>query len=260
MLLIPGLSSGGNVWDGTVEHFQTTYQCHVFTLAGFAGQPPLDPVGEPFLAQIRDALCRYIRVQKLKKPVLVGHSLGAFMAFWIGATMPDEIGAVVAVDGVPFFPALQDASATPESAQAMAFFISTPLKLQTPEQFRRGNRAMLRSMITDPKEVERIGAVSDRSTPSAVGAALYEIMTTDLRPQVSAITAPVLLVGATASAADASQKSQLEANYRAQVAAIPRHQVVFAPKARHFIQLDEPAFLFEQIESFLRQMQIIPEK
>lgn len=260
ILLIPGLSSGGNVWEGTVEHFKATHQCHVFTLAGFAGQPPIGPVGEPFLAQIRDALCRYIREQKLNKPILVGHSLGAFMAFWVGATIPDEIGAVVAVDGVPFFPALRDPSATPQTAQSTAFLISAPVKLQTPEQFRRGNRAMLRSMISDPKELERIAAVSDRSTPGAVGAALYELMTTDLRPLVPAITAPVLLVGATAGTKDPDQKKREEANYRAQVETIPRHQVVFATNARHFIQLDEPAFLFGQIESFFLQMRINPEK
>jgi len=253
MILIPGLASGGNVWDGTVEHFKGTYQCHVFTLAGFGGQPPIGKPGEPFLEQIRDGLCAYIREQKLDRPVIVGHSLGAFLAFWIGATIPEKVGAIVAVDGVPFFPALRDATATPQSAQAMAFFASAPIKLQTPEQFSAGNRAILRTMITDPKERDRIAAVSDRSAPSAVGAALYEIMTTDLRAQVSAIKAPVLLIGATAGMTDPEQKRQAEANYQAQVGTIPEHRVVFAPKARHFVQLDEPAFLFEQMESFLRQ-------
>jgi pimeloyl-ACP methyl ester carboxylesterase len=28
--------------------------------------------------------------------------------------------------------------------------------------------------------------------------------------------------------------------------------VVFAPKARHFIQLDEPEFFFREVESFLQ--------
>ncbi|MDB6151773.1 MAG: bioH [Chthoniobacteraceae bacterium] len=53
MILIPGLGCGGNVWDGTVAHFKDTYQCHVITLAGFAGQPA---IGEPFMEQVRDAL------------------------------------------------------------------------------------------------------------------------------------------------------------------------------------------------------------
>src|SRR5271165_2213258 len=41
MILIPGLSCGGDVWDGTVAHFKDRYECHVLTLAGFAGQPAI---------------------------------------------------------------------------------------------------------------------------------------------------------------------------------------------------------------------------
>ena len=42
MILIPGLASGGEVWQGTVDHFKDRYTCHVLTLAGFAGQASLD--------------------------------------------------------------------------------------------------------------------------------------------------------------------------------------------------------------------------
>ena len=83
MILIPGISCGGNVWAATVNHFKDRYECHVLTLAGFAGQPPLG--GEPFLERVRDALIEYIRNKKLERPVIVGHSIGGFMAFWLGA-------------------------------------------------------------------------------------------------------------------------------------------------------------------------------
>src|ERR1700677_1286306 len=58
MILIPGLASGGNVWDGTVAHFKDRYQCHVLTLAGFAGQPAMDG---PFLEKVRDGIVKYIQ-------------------------------------------------------------------------------------------------------------------------------------------------------------------------------------------------------
>ena len=38
MILIPGLTCGGDVWKSTVEHFKDRYECHVLTLAGFAGE------------------------------------------------------------------------------------------------------------------------------------------------------------------------------------------------------------------------------
>ena len=34
--------------------------------------------------------------------VMVGHSLGGFLALWVAATAPDAVGPIVAVDGVPY--------------------------------------------------------------------------------------------------------------------------------------------------------------
>lgn len=250
MILIPGLSCGGNVWDGTVAHFKDRYQCHVVTLAGFAGQPA---IGEPFLEQVRDGLSKYIRDKKLERPVIVGHSLGGFLAFWLGATVPEQVGPIIAVDGVPFFAALRDVNATPQSAQPFAESLRNTYQSQTPEQFAIGNRGFLAGMITDPKDVEKVVEMSTKSDPKAVAQAFYEIMTIDLRQKVKAIRAPVLLIGATASASNPDQKTTAEENYRLQVTNIPKHKVVFAPKARHFIQLDEPKFFFQEVESFLKE-------
>jgi pimeloyl-ACP methyl ester carboxylesterase len=107
-------------------------------------------------------------------------------------------------------------------------------------------------MITDPKDVDAVDATSKNSDPKAVGEAFYELMTTDLRQQIKAIQTPVLLLGATATIPDAQQRIAVETGYRQEVAAIPNHTVVFAPKARHFIQLDEPQFFYAQVESFLK--------
>ena len=106
MVLIPGLLSSGEVWQATVERFKTRYECHVLTLAGFAGQPPAALAGRPFLETVGRDLARYIEVERLDRPILVGHSLGGFVAFAVAAAHPDAVGPIVAVDGVPFLPAL----------------------------------------------------------------------------------------------------------------------------------------------------------
>ena len=90
MILIPGLMSSGAVWDGTVAHYASAYQCHVLTLAGFAGQPPSPAT--PFLGSVRDAVADYIRREGLNRPILVGHSLGGVLAFSIAAQYPELVG------------------------------------------------------------------------------------------------------------------------------------------------------------------------
>jgi len=250
MILIPGLSCGGDVWDGTVAHFKGHYQCHVVTLAGFAGQPA---IGEPFLEQVRDGLIKYIEKNHLDHPILVGHSLGGFMAFWIGATAPDRIGPIISVDGMPYYPALLDKTATPKSVALQAEGMRSMFKTQTPAQFAFGIRGFLAGSITDPKDIAKVAESSTKSDPNAVAQAFYELMTIDLRPKVEAIRTPVLVVGATASISNPEQKKLAEENYRTQVAPISSHKVVFAPKARHFIQLDEAEYFFREVETFLTE-------
>src|SRR5215472_6127113 len=57
MILIPGYSCPGEVWDEIVAHYQDRYQMHVLTLAGFAGVPR---VPGPFLENAREAIAAYI--------------------------------------------------------------------------------------------------------------------------------------------------------------------------------------------------------
>src|SRR5882724_8181158 len=97
MILIPGFASSGKTWDSTVAHYKDKYQCHVLTLAGFAGEPRIEA---PFLETVRKDLAAYIRKNKMDKPVIVGHSLGGFMALWLAVKEPDLVGPLVIVDSL----------------------------------------------------------------------------------------------------------------------------------------------------------------
>jgi N-formylmaleamate deformylase len=250
MILIPGLTCGGQVWDGAVARFRGRYQCHVLTLAGFAGRPAL---GGPFVGRVRDALAAYVRDNGLGRPVIVGHSLGGLLAFWLAATAPALVGAVVAVDGLPYLPARWDRRDGPRSLRPLARALRVGVGSLMQRQFEVVCRLVLARMITDPGDLDAVAEVSGRSDPGAVGEATYEVFATDLRGRVGRIRAPVLLLGATADAALPARRRKLEANYRAQVAAIPTCRVAFAPAVRHFIQLDDPAFFFREVEAFLRR-------
>jgi len=248
MLLIPGLTCGGDVWDGTVKHFKDRYECHVLTLAGFAGQPAIEA---PMLETVRSDIGAYIQQKKLNHPVIVGHSLGAFLAFWIAASEPGRVGPVVAVDGGTFFPALMDPNATAESAKAGAETMRQIIGSQAAEEFAAQNKLFLGNMITDPKNLELIAPTCAKSDPKATGQAMYELMTTDLREEASKIKTPVLLIGSGAGTISPELKRTMEGRYEAQVAKVPNHKVVMAEKARHFVMLDDPGFLFATMDEFL---------
>ena len=249
MILIPGLASHGDTWIPTAEHFATSHESHVLTLAGFAGVPA---IGRPFLETVRVDLARYIRDEALEKPIVVGHSLGGFLAFWLASAEPDLVGPVIAVDGVPFLPGLSNPAATEESTRATAAYLRSMMASLTPEQFATQNRAMLLTLISAPEHVSRVVATSAQSDPVAVAQATYEMMTTDLRDDVARIDAPVLLIGAFGALSSPEMRAVMEQSYQLQVSAIPTRQFVAAKNARHFVMLDDPEFLWRTIETFLR--------
>ena len=114
MLLIPGYSCSGDVWKETVEQLSANYECHVVTLAGFAGQPAIDT---PVLKTVKEELIRYVKEKKLVKPALVGHSMGAFLSIWAASEAPSLFGKIICVDGVPFISALGKPQVTVDSVK-----------------------------------------------------------------------------------------------------------------------------------------------
>jgi pimeloyl-ACP methyl ester carboxylesterase len=123
------------------------------------------------------------------------------------------------------------------------------------EQFTQSNQRFLAAMITSPEDVEKVASLGAKSNPKAVGQAAFELFTTDLRPGLKSIQAPVLLIGAGAAATDEATKAQIEKAYADQIAAIPRHKLAFAPRARHFVQLDAPQFFYAEVDDFLKENQ-----
>ena len=248
VLLIPGLSCSGEVWDETVRALEGRHEVHVLSLAGFAGRAAIEA---PFLPRVRDDIVAYIQAQQLDRPAIVGHSLGGFLAFWLAASEPTLVGPIVAVDGVPFLPALLDAGATADSVRTMAANMKAMMASLTPEQFTLQNRMSLTRMVRASEDLERLArqaAASDRAT---VAQAMFELMTTDLRDGVANIESPVLLIAAGAATPTPEGRARLRRSYEAQVASIPDHRVVLADGARHFIMLDSPDFFHATLTGFL---------
>jgi len=246
--LIPGLASPGSVWDDLGAHLRRQgYQTRTLTLAGFAGQPSLET--EYFLPTVRDALAVELAISNNAKPIIIGHSLGGFLAFWLAVTEPDSIAGFVAIDAVPYLGALADPSATPETnavqAEQMAIFMGT----LTPEQFAAQNRMAFASMIKDPEQAEQFAALGGLSDPVVVGRAVAEMLTTDIRPLLNRIKVPAVLI----QAADSGSSETGQAMFATQIADTAVRHVV-ASNGRHFVQLDDPAFVAAEVDRLLAEI------
>jgi len=95
ILLFPGFGCTGEVWDDAVAELSKTHQCHIFTFAGFGNVAPIEG---PWLAKIKEGIIAYVKEKKLKKPTLLGHSLGGTLSLWLASVEPDLFTKIIVVE------------------------------------------------------------------------------------------------------------------------------------------------------------------
>jgi pimeloyl-ACP methyl ester carboxylesterase len=251
MILIPGLSCPGEVWDGTVDHYKGRYELHVLSLAGFAGLPR---VPGPFLDHVREGIADYVRANKLDHPVIVGHSLGGYVALDLAVNYPELPGQLVIVDSYPMMAGISDPAMTAEKAQAAAAQMRAGMLQQSQDMYERATRSGLftRPMVTKDADLDRVIEWSLKSDRTAVADAMSEMFGADLRAGLAKVKSPALVMGTWIGYKEygASHES-IEAGMRAQYAKLANVRIAVTDTARHFIMWDDPSWMFAQMDRFL---------
>jgi len=250
IILIPGLASAGEVWDGTVAHYcGQQHQCHVLTLAGFAGVPAIEG---SLLPAVEQQLSEYIAANKFDHPVVIGHSLGGFIALKLAADHPDQVGRLVIVDSLPAMAATQLPSITAEQMKQMADGMRTRMLAQDAEAQKVSRLQTLRVMITKQEDIDRATVWGERSDRATVANAMADLMSDDMRQEVSRINAPTLVLGSWIAYKDYGAKPMFEQMYKTQYQQLAGVKVELADNARHFIMYDDPAWMYDRIDNFLK--------
>lgn len=254
VLMIPGLNSAGDTWTETCAALQADrVQCHIVTLPGFAGQPSSKNANQQaWLDDMRDRLLAYTEARKLKHPVVMGHSLGGFLAMQMAIKQPKTFERVVIVDTVAFLGAIQNPAATAESVKPMAEAMRTRMRTQDDASYRAGVLNSVKGMTRDPKRVATLTAWGDASDRAITSEAMYEMMTIDLRPQLAQIKVPTLVLGSWAAYAPyGSTKESTTAIFKAQYAKLDGVRIELSEAGYHFLMWDDPQWLQTQVRGFI---------
>ena len=248
IILIPGYSCSGEVWNETVNHLKNRYELHILTLAGFGTAQPIED--EEILKTVRNQIVQYVKDKKLNKPMLIGHSLGAFLTLWLHSIEPDLFGKSICVDGVPFISSIYNPSATAESLKSnpqfnKAMVIENFIKL--PNQGYVDN--MTKSMafqVTDTVRARQIATWNFQSDRRTLGSTLVEMSTTDLRSELPKIKQNILVL---ASIFQTKENSNVV--YGKQYELLKNKKLLVAD-SKHFIMYDQPEWFYAQIDAFLK--------
>lgn len=249
IIFIHGLYCSGEVWKETVERLQKNYECHTLTLAGFGGNAP--KLSDHFLETVKDDVVAYAK--KLKKPILVGHSMGGFLSFWAAASGAGVFEKVIAVDGVPFMPDLMMPGSTPETAKPMATNMKNRMQNLTPAQIEQGQLQYLPSLISSAERINQVAKAASKADANTQAEVIYEMYTTDLRKTVAAIDCPVMLMGAWIAYKQygVTHESVTKA-FQSQLSEIKNNSIEVTDTAKHFIFYDDPAWFNEKMDAFLK--------
>jgi pimeloyl-ACP methyl ester carboxylesterase len=252
VLMIPGLNSGADTWRETCEALQAErIQCHLVQLPGFAGLPAVEGEGDTFLPAMRDRLLAYLEAQDLK-PAVIGHSLGGVLALQMAIEKPGALGPLVIVDSLPYMAAAMNPAATPDAMRPMAEAMRAQMRASDDATYAQGAEAAIRNMTHDAARTEQLkawGRQSDRATTSQ---AMYDMMVTDLRPQLGAIESPTLVLGAWAAYKPFGATKESTANiFRTQFAKLDGMRVEMSEGGYHFLMWDDPQWVQSNIREFL---------
>lgn len=254
IVFIPGLMSNASVWDTTAKHLTSrgNYDFHFIELAGFAGNSVNASLN---LDNVTQAIVSYIKQNQLDNTVIIGHSMGAFLAYNTALQAPEWVSKVIAVDGLPFITPIftRTNSTTAEQAQPFAQNLKSQYAQFNPAQLAEITRQGVMIQARDKKDQEKVISMAAKSDPITVGNVMAELMTTDLREDLKTISTPILLLGASGGFSSDAQHSFVEQLYREQFDGVKNAKVTMNTQSRHFVMYDDLPWLVAQINDFLTQ-------
>lgn len=248
VVLIPGLSSSPDVWKDTVAAVPG-YRYHLIKVSGFDGAPAGANASGPILIPIADEIARYITEAGLKSPAIVGHSMGGSMALLIGERHPGLASRIMVVDMMPFLGAMFGAN-SPEALVPVATQIRDGIAKSTGDARKAQTEQTIAGMIRT--ESMRPSAVAQglASDPVVSGQGMYDLIVTDLRPDLGKIKVPLTVLWVVPNGAPLTE-AQLASYYRMSYANAPQAVLTHIPDSYHFIMYDQPERFRSELRTFL---------
>ncbi|HEY5713386.1 MAG TPA: alpha/beta hydrolase [Allosphingosinicella sp.] len=251
VVLIPGLSSSPRVWDSTIAALPG-YRYHLVHVSGFAGQAAGGNAQGPVLAPVAEEIARYISEGHLTNPAIVGHSMGGSWAIMVAGRHPGWVSRVMVVDMMPFLGAMFAApGATPDSVRPIAEQIRNGIATTTGE----ARRAQITQTIAGMVRTEALRAPivehSLTSDPVVSGQGFYDLVTTDLRPDLANIHVPLTVLYVLPAGAPLTAE-QMDGFYRLSYAGAPQAVLRRISDSYHFIMLDQPEVFHAALRAFLQ--------
>ena len=242
VLFLPGFISPGTVWKETFKNLEGKHKAYFVSYAGFNG---IEPIPMPWYSALKKELVEYIITKKLEKIVLIGHSMGGNLAVDIAAELGDKIDRIVIVDALTCMREVMMPGVPVESFQYDNPYNNQMLNA-TDKAFQQTATMMAQGMTLDTSKQTLLKKWMIEADRKTYVYGYTDLLKLDLRPLLSSIKVPVLILGA-----PFPDKEVVLPNFEKQYVGLANKTIAIAPSGRHFIMFDQPQWLYAQINTFL---------
>ncbi|MDR7131795.1 pimeloyl-ACP methyl ester carboxylesterase [Algoriphagus sp. 4150] len=243
ILFLPGFGSSGQVWDQVISKFPE-HESITLTYAGFDGVPP---IGLPWYCRISDELINYVKENNIKGLTVVGHSMGGNLAVELVKAIPDRIDHLVLVDALP---CMREVMMPGVPAQALSYdspYNDQLLKMSASD-FESYASQMAQGMASGAKDQVQLKDWLLAADRKIVVYGYTDLLKLDLREGMESIVTPVLLLVADQPFGDQGLETM-----KIQYNGLKNKEFKMAKNSRHFMMMDQPEWLAQELQRFIEQ-------
>ncbi len=236
VVFLHGWLGSWRYWFPTMERVAENFRTYSFDFWGF-GESRRKSTYES-IQNYSDQVIRFLDELGIDRCLLVGHSMGGMVALKTAINHPRRISRVAAV-GAPI---------VGDSLSWLLKLIDRPIMADAFARVPWFRRYMFHRFLgetTDPA-VEEILDDSVKSSSTTLRNAVGSMWRTDLRPELSRLSVPTLIV-------HGGRDEIVQPNQADLFDDIPVAEVVVMPESRHFPFLDEPEVFNDILIRFLKQ-------
>lgn len=251
VVFLHGLAASPRCWEEAADRLGPGVRCHFIHIRGFDGEAASSNrrPGD-FLKPLADELAAYLRQQAKGPAAIVGHSMGGIVSLILARDHADVVDRLLVVDVPAFFSVLINPFASTGAMVSLAEAARRRYIETDSAAFESQLRSAARKLATSPAVVERIvqwGLASDRRMTADV---MAEVMTTDLRPDLARIAAPVDVLYAWDRSGPAT-RGGLDQVYAAAYPGLDTQRRLRIDNSRHYIMLDQPDAFYRALRDWL---------
>lgn len=280
LILIPGVYSSKDVFDGFMARNDSQYIFYVVTPPGLHGTraralpPETVSYGElTWTRRLEHDIVDLIRREKLKRPVIVAHGFpGSLIADELAVQHPELLSGVidVAVMPVQFFPSPKDPSfKKPAAPDERVEYVNVSwaqkwFRYVTPETW-ESNNYTAEMFSNDPSRAEQVRQQVESAPLEVKIRYLSEFMAADHTPEFLSLTVPLLALVPgfnekfLAGPANGFYKISFQDSWEP-LSKNPQVQRISIPDARALILEDQPKLTDDAIATFIEKLKALRKK